>query len=159
MKAEKYQQVRLRINEFGLTSKQPATLDKNYKFLKGIYVSLPQEIAIVGSTLGLKVGQYEVLEAIHEVRLLTSSEDVPPNQRLFIFPELIEASGQSIELNYKDGAMYPFLSDSSVNPDGVLDMNSALSASLIGLPSYLKNPANVSYPYDVRIYLLLSNKG
>lgn len=158
MKTEKYQQVRLRISEYGMVVKHTANLDKNFKYLKGIYVGSPQTKAIVGSTLGVKVGQYELLEATHETRMLTCGDDVPPNQRYFIFPEAIEANGQSVELLFKDGALYPFLSDFNANPDGVIDVNASLSNSLIALPSYMKNPAGVVFPYDVRIYLLLTNK-
>lgn len=135
-----------------------ANLDKNYKYLKGVYVGIPQAIAIMGATLGLKIGQYDVLEPTYEVRMLTCGDDVPPNQRYFNFPELIEANGQSVEVLFKDGALYPYLSDWNANPDGVVDTNPTLSTSLVGLPAYLKNPAGVQFPYDARIVLLLSNK-
>jgi hypothetical protein len=68
------------------------------------------------------VGGREIFDEQHDVRLLTCSQHVSPNQRFFLFPEHIEAGGLSLEIKYRDG----------------------------GQPGAV-------YPYDVKVYLWLSN--
>lgn len=158
MKSTKFQQIRLRISEAGQSVRHGAELDKNYKHLKGIYVTIPEDIAVAATTLGVKIGQYDLLDPSHEVRLLTSSQAVSPNNRFYLFPEVIEANGATMEFFYTDGAIYPLLSDVNADPNGVVDTNRTLSKGLIANASlYPQNPAHVRFPYDARIYLWLTN--
>lgn len=158
MKSTKFQQIRIRISEAGQSVRTSAELDKNYKYLRGIYVSMPEEIAIPATTLGLKIGQYDLLDPSHEIRLLTSGLEVPPNNRFYTFPESIDANGATVEVLFTDGAIYPLLSDVNADPNGVVDTNRTLSKGLIAnSANYPQNPAHVRFPYDVRIILWLSN--
>ena len=158
MKSTKFQQIRIRISEAGQSVRHGAELDKNYRWIKGIFVSIPEEIAIAATTLGLKIGQYDLIDPSHEVRLLTSGQEVSPNNRFFVFPEIVEANGATVELLYTDGAIYPLLSDVNADPNGVVDTNRTASRGLIANSAvYPQNPAHVRFPYDARIYLWLTN--
>ena len=158
MRSTKFQQIRIRISEAGQSVRHGAELDKNYKFLKGIYVSIPEDIAIAATTLGLKIGQYDLLDPSHEAKLLTSGQAVSPNSRFFLFPEVIDANGATLEVLYTDGAIYPLLSDVNADPNGVVDTNRTASKGLIANSAlYPQNPAHVRFPYDARIYLWLTN--
>ncbi|OYU95618.1 MAG: hypothetical protein CFE21_10790 [Bacteroidetes bacterium B1(2017)] len=131
MKKHKFQQIRITVNSPGESLRLSAQTDKQYARIRGIYVSLPQESLIAGTMLGLKVNNQEIFEDLHEVKLLTSGNQVAPNQKFFVFEEHLDAGGSAIEGRLTDGASIdPLLGDLPV--DG--------------------------YPYEAKIYLWLSNE-
>ena len=91
MKKHKFQQIRVTVNSPGESLRLSAQTDKQYARIRGIYVSLPQESLIAGTMLGLKVNNQEVFEELHEVKLLTSGNQVAPNQKFFLFEEHLDA--------------------------------------------------------------------
>ncbi|MBU3661914.1 MAG: hypothetical protein FGM41_01790 [Bacteroidetes bacterium] len=131
MKKHKFQQIRITVNSPGESLRLTAQTDKQYARLRGIYVSLPQESLIAGTMLGLKVNNQEVFEDLHEVKLLTSGNQVAPNQKFFLFEEQLDAGGSAIEGRLTDGA------------------------ALETVPGDL---APEGYPYEAKIYLWLSNE-
>jgi hypothetical protein len=131
MKKHKFQQIRITVNSPGESLRLSAQTDKQYARIRGIYVSLPQESLIAGTMLGLKVNNQEVFEDLHEVKLLTSGNQVAPNQKFFVFEEHLDAGGSAIEGRLTDGA--------SIDPlQGDLPVE--------------------GYPYEAKIYLWLSNE-
>ena len=83
MKNHKFQQIRVRIAAPGDAVRINAQTDKQYSRIRGIYVSLPKGKLIPGTALGLKVNNQEVFEELHEVKLLTSGNQVAPNKKFF----------------------------------------------------------------------------
>lgn len=122
MRNHKFQHHRLTIQSAGSSERYTGETDKAYGRVRGIFVLLPEPLLAVGSSLHLRVGGREIFDEQHDVRLLTCSQHVSPNQRFFLFPEHIEAGGLSLEIKYRDG----------------------------GQPGAV-------YPYDVKVYLWLSN--
>ena len=153
MKNNKFQRIRLRVSQAGETIRFNATCDKGYKSLKGIFVSLPQDNAIQGATLGFRLNNVEVLDDGHEVKNLTASNNVAPDNKYFIFPEAIEANGASFEGRFTDGSKYPLLVDNG-DDTGVFD---AAKIDFRTLAGYNQNPNAVVFPYDVIINLWLNN--
>jgi hypothetical protein len=153
MKNNKFQHIRLRVSAAGETIRFNATCDKGYKNLKGIFVSLPQDKAIQGATLGFRLNNVEILDDGHEVKNLTASNNVAPDNKYFLFPELIDANGASIEGRYSDGSKYPLLVDNG-DDTGVFD---AAKINFRTLAGYNQNPNSVVFPYDVVINLWLNN--
>jgi hypothetical protein len=45
----------------------------------------------------MRVNNQEVFDDAHDVRLLTCGQQVPPNDRFFLFEEFLEAGGSTIE--------------------------------------------------------------
>lgn len=132
MKNHKFQQIRVQVTEPSESLRINAQTDKQYSRIRGIFVSVPEERFVPGALLGLKVNNQEIFEDVHEIRLLTSGNQVAPNKKFFLFDELLEAGGSTIEGKYTDG----------VTPDAVQDPN---------------NPP-CGYPYEVKIYLWLINE-
>ena len=131
MKKHKFQQIRVTVNSPGESLRLSAQTDKQYARIRGIYVSLPQESLIAGTMLGLKVNNQEVFEELHEVKLLTSGNQVAPNQKFFLFEEHLDAGGSAIEGRITDGA--------SIDPlQGDLPVD--------------------GYQYEAKIYLWLTNE-
>jgi hypothetical protein len=159
MKNHKFQQIRLRISEAGQSVRFNAESDKNYKRIRGIHVSMPDKKAVTGTMLGLKVNNIEVLDDSHEVKLLTCGDAVAPNQMFFLFEDKIEAGGVMMDGRYTDGGLYPMLYDNNNDPNGVIDPTRSASrpnggTTGVNIP---QNPNGVTYPYDVRIVLWLTN--
>ena len=120
--------------------------DKKFKRIKGIYVSVPEEGKTVGSTLGLIVGQEVIFENGHEIRLLSAGPMVAPNQKFFLFDNMVAAEGNEARMTYTDGAGNPYLYN-----NGMGDTNEAYGGAVA-------NPFGVAYPYTVRVYLWLTNE-
>ena len=133
MKNHKFQQVRVNVTAPGDIVRFNAQTDKQYSRIRGIYVSLPEERLVPGSLLGLKVNNQDIFEDVHEVKLLTSGNQVAPNQKFFFFEEHLDAAGSTVEGRYTDGQPAP------VNvPEN-------------GYSAY-------GYPFEVKIYLWLTNE-
>jgi len=133
MKNHKFQQIRVRIAAPGDSVRINAQTDKQYSRIRGIYVSLPKGKLIPGTALGLKVNNQEVFEELHEVKLLTSGNQVSPNKKFFFFEEHLDAGGSTLEGKLTDGA------------EPIIDGG----GKKVNLP--------YGYPYEAKIYLWLCN--
>ncbi|MBP5994241.1 MAG: hypothetical protein KA736_00945 [Crocinitomicaceae bacterium] len=140
MKNHKFQQIRVRVTDFGESVRINAQTDKQYSKIRGIFVSLPDEQLLMGSLLGLRVNNQEVFEDAHEVKLITSGHQVAPNQKFFFFEEHLEAGGSAIEGKFTDGG------------EGVFSGNSAK------LQLMRERKTQSGYLYEVKIYLWLTNE-
>ena len=140
MKNHKFQQIRVRVSDFGESVRINAQTDKQYAKIRGIYVSLPDELLLSGALLGLRVNNQEVFEDAHEIKLITSGHQVAPNQKFFFFEEHLEAGGSAIEGKFTDGG------------------HEALSESPSKLELMRARKAESGYLYEVKIYLWLTNE-
>jgi hypothetical protein len=140
MKNHKFQQIRVRVSDFGESVRINAQTDKQYARIRGVYVSLPDDLLLSAALLGLRVNNQEVFEDAHEVKLITSGHQVAPNKKFFFFEEHLEAGGSAIEGKFTDGGEHALISQ----------------ASKIEL---MKKRRDVSgYLYEVNIYLWLTNE-
>ena len=133
MKNHKFQQIRVNVIKPGDSIRFNAQTDKQYSRIRGIYVSVPQERFVPGSLLGLKVNNQDIFEEFHEVKLLTSGNQVAPNKKFFFFEEHLDAAGSTVEGRYTDG-----------QPAVVNVQDGGYSA--------------YGYPFEVKIYLWLTNE-
>jgi hypothetical protein len=140
MKNHKFQQIRVRVTDFGESVRINAQTDKQYSKIRGIFVSLPDEQLLMGSLLGLRVNNQEVFEDAHEVKLITSGHQVAPNKKFFFFEEHLEAGGSAIEGKFTDGG------------EGVFSGNTAK------LQLMRERKTQSGYLYEVKIYLWLTNE-
>ncbi|MEY3967270.1 MAG: hypothetical protein RL642_797 [Bacteroidota bacterium] len=140
MKNHKFQQIRVRVTDFGESVRINAQTDKQYAKIRGIFVSLPDEQLLMGSLLGLRVNNQEVFEDAHEVKLITSGHQVAPNKKFFFFEEHLEAGGSAIEGKFTDGG------------EGVFSGNTAK------LQLMRERKTQSGYLYEVKIYLWLTNE-
>lgn len=140
MKNHKFQQIRVRVTDFGESVRINAQTDKQYSKIRGIFVSLPDEQLLMGSLLGLRVNNQEVFEDAHEVKLITSGHQVAPNKKFFFFEEHLEAGGSAIEGKFTDGG------------EGVFSGNTAK------LQLMRERKIQSGYLYEVKIYLWLTNE-
>jgi len=137
MKNHKFQQIRVRVTQPGEAIRFNAQTDKQYARIRGIYVSVPEERFVPGCLMGLKVNNQEVFEDVHEVKLLTSGNQVAPNKKFFFFEEQLDAAGSTVEGRFTDGQTQ-------------LAVGIAANAE-VSFSSY-------GYPYEVKIYLWLTNE-
>jgi hypothetical protein len=140
MKNHMFQQIRVRVTDFGESVRINAQTDKQYAKIRGIYVSLPDELLLSGALLGLRVNNQGVFEDAHEVKLITSGHQVAPNQKFFFFEEHLEAGGSAIEGKFTDGGL------------------DALSESPSKLELMRARKAQSGYLYEAKIYLWLTNE-
>ena len=140
MKNHKFQQIRVRVTDFGESVRINAQTDKQYSKIRGMFVSLPDEQLLMGSLLGLRVNNQEVFEDAHEVKLITSGHQVAPNKKFFFFEEHLEAGGSAIEGKFTDGG------------EGVFSVNSAK------LQLMRERKTQSGYLYEVKVYLWLTNE-
>jgi len=108
----KYQIIKVPVNEPGESVRFFADTDKLYKRISGLFASLPDERAVRGTTLELKIAEKEIFPEEWELKMITCSEHVTPNERFF---EKIseEAKGNRIEGRFTDGSFpgisYPYI--------------------------------------------------
>lgn len=140
MKNHKFQQIRVRVSDFGESVRINAQTDKQYAKIRGIYVSLPDELLLSGALLGLRVNNQEVFEDAHEVKLITSGHQVAPNKKFFFFEEHLEAGGSAIEGKFTDGGEH------------------ALSSQATKIELMKKRRDVSGYMYEAKIYLWLTNE-
>jgi hypothetical protein len=138
MKKHKFQQIRVTVNKPGDSIRFNAQTDKQYARIRGIYVSIPEERLVPGCLLGLKVNNQDIFEDVHEVKLLTSGNQVAPNKKFFFFEEHLDAAGSTVEGRFKDGQTQLAVASLAANVE-------------TGFSSYC-------YPYEVKIYLWLTNE-
>ncbi len=140
MKNHKFQQIRVRVSDFGESVRINAQTDKQYAKIRGIYVSLPDDLLLSGALLGLRVNNQEVFEDAHEVKLITSGHQVAPNKKFFFFEEHLEAGGSAIEGKFTDAGEHVFVSQATKIEQ-------------------MKKRREVSgYMYEAKIYLWLTNE-
>lgn len=137
MKNHKFQQIRVHVAKPGDVIRINAQTDKQYARIRGLFISVPEERLVPGCLLGLKVNNQEIFEDVHEVRLLTSGNQVAPNKKFFFFEEQLDAGGSTVEGRFTDGQQALISS--------TIDENANFSLSASG------------YPYEVKIYLWLTN--
>ena len=103
MKDHKYQQIRVRVTSSGESVRFSANTDKLFARVRGLFVSMPKDVLMDGTLLGLRIAGEEVFDDAHEVRLLTCGHQVAPGDKFFEFEELLEAAGSTIEGRLTDG--------------------------------------------------------
>ena len=138
MKNHKFQQIRVNVTKSGDSIRFNAQTDKQYARIRGIYVSIPEERLVPGCLLGLKVNNQDIFEDVHEVKLLTSGNQVAPNKKFFFFEEHLDAAGSTVEGRFTDGQTQLGVASLAANVE-------------TGFSSY-------GYPYEVKIYLWLTNE-
>lgn len=136
MKNHKFQQVRVQVFTEGQNVRFEAQTNKEYARIKGVFACLPIERVVAGTTLELKVNNIEVFSEGHDIRLLTSGQEVKPNDRFFEFSEVIEAEGSTIS---------GVVSDPQPIPQGT------------ATPPVSYTPIEF-HPYEVVLYLWLTNE-
>ena len=107
MKNHKFQQIRIQVLNEGDTVRFDAQTNKEYARLKGVFVCLPIERVVAGTTIGMSVNSLELFGEGHDIRLLTSGQEVKPNDRFFEFSEFIEAEGSTISGTIADPKPVP----------------------------------------------------
>ena len=138
MKNHKFQQIRVNVTKPGDSIRFNAQTDKQFARIRGIYVSIPEERLVPGCLLGLKVNNQDIFEDVHEVKLLTSGNQVAPNKKFFFFEEHLDAAGSTVEGRFTDGQTQLGVASLAANVE-------------TGFSSY-------GYPYEVKIYLWLNNE-
>ena len=138
MKNHKFQQIRVTVTKPGDSIRLNAQTDKQYARIRGIYVSIPEERLVPGCLLGLKVNNQDIFEDVHEVKLLTSGNQVAPNKKFFFFEEHLDAAGSTVEGRFTDGQTQLAVASLATN----------LETSF----------SSYCYPYEVKIYLWLTNE-
>lgn len=138
MKNHKFQQIRVSVTKPGDSIRFNAQTDKQYARIRGIYVSVPEERLVPGCLLGLKVNNQDIFEDVHEVKLLTSGNQVAPNKKFFFFEELLDAAGSTVEGRFTDGQTQLAVASLAANAETSF--------------------SNYGYPYEVKIYLWLTNE-
>lgn len=103
MKNHKYQQINVRLNVPGEAVRFSAETDKQYARVHGIFISMKNDSATIGTQIGLKLNGQEVFDDAHEVRLLSCGNQVAPNRKFFLFEERLEGGGSSVEGKITDG--------------------------------------------------------
>ena len=136
----KFQQIRVRVAAAGDIVVINAELEKQYKRVKGIQISFPEENAQIGTTLGVTVNQREIFPDAYEAKMLTSNNSVGPNSKYFILPWNVEADGAPVTVRLHDGANNPYLQAGS--PAG---------------GAVPVNPLAIVYPYDAIVKFWLTN--
>ncbi len=154
-----FQYVRIRVRQAGQVCKVEADLDKAFKRVKGIFLSFPEDKAVVGSCFGLKVAGVDVFDAGFEARMLTCNQSVSPQSRFFILPDEVPAAGARASIQFVDGAINPYLYMNGTDNTGVIDP-AVINAGAQGAPVFTppaSNPAGVAYAYDLKVCLWLTN--
>ncbi len=111
MEKVKYQIIKIRVAETGNTVKFEADTNKRYQFVDGLFFSLPEEKAITGSTLELRLNNDEIFPEDFEVKLITTGIQANTNNRFYDNLE-VEAAGSRIEGKFVDSGkadIYPYV--------------------------------------------------
>jgi hypothetical protein len=110
MKEIKYQIIKVPISAAGESIKFSADTDKMYKRITGLFASLPEDKAVPGTTLELKISDKEIFPEEYELKMVTTGQNVSPNSRFLGLSE--EAFGNHIEGRLTDSGRadsYPFV--------------------------------------------------
>ncbi len=104
MEQIKYQIIKVKISKAGESVKFSADTNKLYKNLTGIFASLPFESSLFGTTLSLKVADREIFPEEWEIKLISTGQQVSPNDRFFNRIKE-EAAGNRIDGRLTDGGV------------------------------------------------------
>lgn len=108
----KYQIVKIPVAAAGDSVKFSADIDKLFKRVTGLSASLPDDKAITGCTLELKIADKEIFPEEWELKMITSGQNVSPNDRFFASVNE-EAHGNRIDGRFTDGQVpgitYPYI--------------------------------------------------
>lgn len=102
MKAIKYQIIKVTVPTQGAVVNINVNSDKLYKKITGMTVTTPYPVPYLNmSTLSLQVNDKEIFPDDFEVKLITSDQSTPVNERFYLLDE--PADGSTIKGKYKDG--------------------------------------------------------
>ena len=105
----KYQLVKIVVNRSGELIRFSADTDRNYKRVTGLFVSMPTQLALTGSSLELSIADIEIFPEGFEAKLLSTGENVAPDDRFYTIES--EAKGNRIDGKFIDGGnaeKYPY---------------------------------------------------
>lgn len=111
MEKIKYQIIKIQVAETGVAVKFEADTNKRYQVVNGLFFSLPEEKAISGSTLELRMNNDEIFPEDFEVKLITTGIQANTNNRFYNNLE-VEAAGSRIEGKFVDSGKadnYPYV--------------------------------------------------
>jgi hypothetical protein len=111
MKEIKYKIIKIAIPESGSIVKFSSDTDKMYKTITGLFVSLPEDNAVPGCLLELKVADKEIFPEEFEVKMITTGLNVSPNKR-FYNKISEDAAGNRIDGRFVDAgksSSYPYV--------------------------------------------------
>ena len=137
-------------------------LDQNYKKLIGI--SVLHTIGQHHQFTSFNIDSVELFPKGFEVAFLQTNAHVSPKDRFFPLNQVADGKKIDIEFQDVDKSINPvYTVESSYTPIRIDDSNTEDSYSpespIANQPKYLVNKNQVaSYPYTLRIYLLLSNE-
>lgn len=106
----RYQLIKINVPAKDALVKFSVDTDKKYEQITGLYASLPEDEAIAASTLELKISNEEIFPEDFEVKMITCSQDVSPNERFYEKVQH-EAAGNTLEGRFTDGGnatSYPY---------------------------------------------------
>ena len=111
MKETKIQIIKIPVAQSGEKVKFSADTDKMYRQITGLYASLPEDKAVTGTSLELKISDKEIFPEDFEIKMISTGMNVSPNERFY---ERIneEANGSRIEGRLSDSGLadtYPYI--------------------------------------------------
>lgn len=102
MNAIKYQIIKIVVPSQGAMVNINVNSDKLYRKITGLIITTPYPVPYLNmSTLSLQLNDKEIFPDDFEVRLLTTDQSTPVNERFFLLDE--PADGSTIKGKYKDG--------------------------------------------------------
>ncbi len=101
----KYQLIKLTVENSNFLAKFSVHLDKQYKRLTGIHITVPDD-AILGSTIYMRIAGKEIFPEGFETKMISSGQEISPNDRFFTMIDEV-AEGNLIEGNFKDRTYSP----------------------------------------------------
>ena len=110
MQEIKYQVIKIPVSAAGESIKFSADMDKMYKRITGLYGLLPEDKAVIGTRLELKISDKEIFPEEYEIRMISTSQSVAPKERFYPISE--QANGNRIEGRVTDSGKadaYPYI--------------------------------------------------
>jgi len=106
-----YKIIKISVPESGSIVKFSYDTDKMYKSITGLFASLPEDNAVPGCLLELKIAEKEIFPEEFEVKMITTGLNVSPNKR-FYDKILEDAAGNRIDGRFVDAgkaSSYPYV--------------------------------------------------
>lgn len=100
----KYQPIIITVPSSEATVTVEADTDKLYERCTGIFISIPDMDAGTSTLSRLEIGGKEIFPDGYEVKMITSTEDVPVDQRYYELNEC--AKGARLKTEYTDSGDY-----------------------------------------------------
>jgi len=107
----KFDIIKIPVSEANQSVKFSADSNKMYSWIEGLYMSLPEDKAIVGSTVELKIANEEIFPEGFEAKMLCTGQNCTPNERFFNSIHE-EAAGNLVEGRFTDSGKadhYPYV--------------------------------------------------